>query len=251
MSTNLPSNSNSNSSNTRSTRSSSPVELAGDLRNLEKPVNWLYLCVGDLSKKMARNPTAATLFRNIKRVPCSGLGYLPAELHDPLLDDLCLDPDDDEEFDKLDGIVNETNIFKTTPHAEAAWNQQVHVPMLELAVLHQPTVGFHDVTRANITRPFLPRATTDISLSSGGKMIDYVLALKGDERIRQFVGRLAPRCFNQTLYPPLTSCPTGVFLETKAKAQLGYWLAAWFRRISAFPGSPPGLPSPFPVLLAL
>ena len=175
------------------------------------------------------------------------------------------------ELDRLKTIVSTTNAFKTTPRPEASWNAEVHEPLLNLAVQHQPGVLFENVTRANIAKPFVPQATAEIPMSLGSKMIDFAVVLGDDDRqslfggdgssdrgmngvhiidddlaqrIREFVAALDPPTFNQTTFAPLRHSPAGIFIETKAdssngwaegKAQLGFWLAAWFKRVATFP----------------
>ncbi|KAI3322308.1 hypothetical protein HD806DRAFT_501668 [Xylariaceae sp. AK1471] len=196
--------------------------------------------------------------------------------------------DDDESSSRLDSImqlvaleserrelrdiVTSSNQFIEDPHAEPAWNDAVHHPLLKLAVRHSADVAVENVTRANIARSFIPPANGYVQLPLNGKMIDYALVLRppGDSggtaaaddddddrngslcrRISRFVDQLSPRTFNQSTYSPLCLCPTGVFVETKVElkkhpegqVQLGIWLASWFLRIELFPPpSPPGQP---------
>ncbi|KAI0144426.1 hypothetical protein GGR57DRAFT_334889 [Xylariaceae sp. FL1272] len=161
----------------------------------------------------------------------------------------------ERELEQLQEIVDRTGAFKTVPRAEPTWNEQIHAPMLDLAVRDHHHVVYENVTRANIAGTFLPHASAEISLPLGTKMIDYVMAISGEEaigtglddlpqRIRTFASKLTPDIFNQTNYESLRNCPTGVFIETKVdsmsgwsegKAQLGFWLASWFKRIGMFP----------------
>ncbi|KAI1259015.1 hypothetical protein F5Y18DRAFT_411321 [Xylariaceae sp. FL1019] len=327
--TTLPPSTASNSSRTSRTRSTSPIKRASDLLKLSKPVHWIQVNMKDLSKRVAetKQPSAVLMFDKIRRIARSFKGYLPAQLQQPLEDELGLSDDDADKFatrdpllldettlarheakarrllgdtatdadllsfvlvrepleaelERLQGIVDRTGAFKTTPHAEATWNEQIHAPMLDLAVRSQPNVGYENVTRANIASPFLPKSMADISLPLGSKMIDYAMTIDTDtcgvlgaasvassqgksddlaQHIRTFTSRLTPNIFNQTQYEPLRNCPTGVFFETKVdgksgwsegKAQLGFWLASWFQRVAMFP--PPGSasdPEGQPVLL--
>ncbi|KAI0407392.1 hypothetical protein F4802DRAFT_553545 [Xylaria palmicola] len=165
---------------------------------------------------------------------------------------------------ELQDIVTSSNHFIEDPHAEPAWNDAVHHPLLKLAVRHSTTVAVENVTRANIARPFISPANSYVQLPLNGKMIDYALVLRppGDsggtaaddddrdgslcKRISRFVDQLSPRTFNQSTYSPLCLCPTGVFVETKVElkkhpegqVQLGIWLASWFLRIELFPPTP-------------
>ncbi|KAI1121445.1 hypothetical protein F5Y10DRAFT_256320 [Nemania abortiva] len=168
---------------------------------------------------------------------------------------------------ELQAIVTRSNQFQGDPHAEPAWNDAVHYPLLELAVRHSADVAVENVTRANIARPFIPPANGYVQLPLNGKMIDYTLVLRPPsnfmgtvaaddddrdddlcERISRFVDQLSPRTFNQSTYSPLSLCPAGVFVETKVEmkkypegqVQLGIWLASWFLRIEQFPPPPAG-----------
>jgi hypothetical protein len=173
--------------------------------------------------------------------------------------------------------VAKTNDFRSTPRSEAVWNEHVHGRILELAVSHEPGVGVENVTRANIARPFLPPTRQELQLDVplAAKMIDYAMVLRpargprgandndGDDDdplaayIQDMVAQLQPPTFNQSMYDPLRTAPSGVFIETKvetkwypdAQAQLGIWLATWFGRVSEF--QPPGGRSVVvPVLIA-
>jgi hypothetical protein len=164
--------------------------------------------------------------------------------------------------------VRSSNQFIEDPHAEPAWNDAVHHPLLKLAVRQSADVAVENVTRANIAKPFIPPSNGYFQLPINGKMIDYAMVLRptGDStlgdgnddnddrayqdrdgslcrRISRFVDQLSPRTFNQSTYSPLCLCPTGVFVETKVEltkhpegqVQLGIWLASWFLRLEVFP----------------
>ncbi|KAI0537854.1 hypothetical protein GGR58DRAFT_470108 [Xylaria digitata] len=187
---------------------------------------------------------------------------------------------------ELRDIVTSSNRFVEDPHAEPAWNDAVHHPLLKLAVRDSADVAVENVTRANIARPFIPPANGYVQLPLNGKMIDYALVLRPPgnsngtaaedddrdgslcRRISRFVDQLSPRTFNQSTYSPLCLCPTGIFIETKVelkkhpegRVQLGIWLASWFLRIELFSPPPPGrqqgqrvdmVPSVLPVLIVV
>ncbi|KAI0540968.1 hypothetical protein GGR58DRAFT_498587 [Xylaria digitata] len=105
--------------------------------------------------------------------------------------------------------------------AEAAWNEYVHGPMLDLVVLHTPNVAVENVTRTNIVEEFIPLFAATCDAQFNGKTIDYALVLRLEpglnERLLDFVSHLDPPSFNQTNYPPLRTWPTGIFVKTKAK----------------------------------
>ncbi|KAI1347327.1 hypothetical protein F5Y01DRAFT_318872 [Xylaria sp. FL0043] len=179
------------------------------------------------------------------------------------------------ELEALRSIVAATQDHLETPRTEASWNEKVHRPMLDLAILHIPAVGIENITRATIAKGFLPQTSVCLGpLSPDSKLIDYAMVLKPEEpvealqpgqldhdRIAKFLGQLEDQCFNQSHYGPLTAMPSGVFVETKAedrktdeaKTQLGMWLASWYGRIAQFPclsDEEDALPSPvIPVLI--
>ncbi|TGJ80086.1 hypothetical protein E0Z10_g8676 [Xylaria hypoxylon] len=174
------------------------------------------------------------------------------------------------EFTNLQSIVTKTNEFNTLSRSEAAWNEKVHGPMLDLAVLHTSNIAVENVTRANIAGRFIPSSAATYDAQFNGRMIDYALVLRPEpglnERLLDFVSHLDYPTFNQTNYPPLRTWPTGIFVETKAKEhgqciaeakiQLGIWAASWFNRVARFPEKTPSSntsskpPLPFvPILL--
>ncbi|KAI1278167.1 hypothetical protein F5Y07DRAFT_68015 [Xylaria sp. FL0933] len=189
------------------------------------------------------------------------------------------------EFLHLKSLLSELEILRSTVAAtkahlkiartEASWNEKVHHPMLNLAILHTPAVGIENVTRATIAKEFLPQTSTRLRpRSPDSKLIDYAMVLKPEEpvkplqpgqldldRVVNFLDELELQCFNQSNYDPLIDMPSGVFIETKvkgqkldeAKTQLGMWLASWYGRISQFPclsDEEDALPSPvIPVLI--
>lgn len=164
------------------------------------------------------------------------------------------------EFASIQDIVRNTKRF-AKGYSEAAWNEDIHRPMLRLATQRVPGVGIYNMTRASIARPYIPQmtartATEEAALSAGGKMIDYAMALSFEDgqfpqlhsRVIDFINDLSPKTFNNSTYPPLAASPTGVFVETKAEstrydegnAQLGLWLASWLSRITAYPSGSGG-----------
>ncbi|KAI0835669.1 hypothetical protein F5Y06DRAFT_124015 [Hypoxylon sp. FL0890] len=304
------------------TRSTSPIKRADDLRNLDKPVYWRAMSVGDLTKRISETQDngVISLLHQIKRVVVSGRGYLPQQLREDLAVELGLEEDDthqfvehvefsldqeaiergkrnlrraggfedtpkerwdsvarnmlylkalEDEMEVLKSIVGETNKFKLIPNAEPEWNQKIHGPMLKLAVRNQQgKVEYKNVTNAKVAIPFIPDTKVPTKLRYATKMIDYVLALRTQnddfgQRVKSFTATLDPAYFNQSTSDSIRFCPTGVFVETKVngsagwsegKAQLGFWLAAWFKRVSMFPkrmdSSNVKIP-PMPVILAV
>ncbi|KAI1406968.1 hypothetical protein F5Y13DRAFT_195847 [Hypoxylon sp. FL1857] len=303
------------------TRSNSPIKRADDLKQLDKPVYWKAMSVGDLTRRISetQDNDVKSLLHRIKRVVVSGREYLPQQLREDLISELGLEEDDthqfvehvkfsleqeaierkkrnirraggfekmpkekwdsvarntlylealDDEMEVLKSIVGETNTFKLIPNPEPEWNQKIHGPMLQLAIRNQhDKVEYKNVTSAKVAIPFVPDTKIPTKLRYATKMIDYVLALRAQDddfgrRVRNFTATLDPAYFNQSTSDSIRFCPTGVFVETKVngsagwsegKAQLGFWLAAWFKRVSMFPrpseSSNVRIP-PMPVILA-
>jgi hypothetical protein len=76
------------------------------------------------------------------------------------------------EFRSLQSIVDNTIKFSVRGRFEAYWNEKVHGPMLDLAVLHASNVAVENITRANIAGQFLPPIATAYEAYFKGKMID-------------------------------------------------------------------------------
>ncbi|KAF2967981.1 hypothetical protein GQX73_g5592 [Xylaria multiplex] len=153
------------------------------------------------------------------------------------------------EYSNIQSIVAKTNKFNTPSRSEAAWNENVYGPMLDLAVLHASNIAVENITRANIVEKFVPKSAATYNSEFQVKMIDYALALRPEpgfhERLLEFVSHLDHPTFNQTNYHPLRTSPAGIFIGTKArdhgqcitetKIQLGIWVASWFSRVARFP----------------
>ncbi|KAI0114071.1 hypothetical protein GGR51DRAFT_505431 [Nemania sp. FL0031] len=291
----------------RRARSKSPIIRSQDLAKLEKEVAWLTLSMSELRSKMQGHKSEALfdLIKNALDegyLPLELRGILDTELClnerqislyaerpvgpmtesqlqqtkffkdtnakiDGLLPDLFHFQSLLSELESLRTIVARTCSQKDSDRTEASWNENVHRPMLDLAVLHNPSISIENVTRANITREFLPQSASPISVTPDSKLIDYAVVLNPEveervniKRIMRFIDTLEFRGFNQSSYFPLRIMPSGIFIETKAskggssegKARLGMWLASWYHRVSVFPYSENNdvLPPPvIPILL--
>ncbi|KAI1739683.1 hypothetical protein F4680DRAFT_421182 [Xylaria scruposa] len=147
---------------------------------------------------------------------------------------------------------------------EASWNDDVHKSLLQLATQHTPSVLPINITRANIAKEFLPKASDfTSSVPTDSKIIDYAMVIRPEKdekitkkRFSNFCSRLGSQGFNQSSYCPLQNWPSGVFIETKAyqnpveaQIQLGIWLASWFNRVLKFPIPNPTPPPVLPVIL--
>ncbi|KAJ8124296.1 hypothetical protein O1611_g9345 [Lasiodiplodia mahajangana] len=167
------------------------------------------------------------------------------------------------ELKALRTIVARTRDHKKLNLAEPSWNESVHRPMLDLAVLHNPTVGIENITGASIKREFLPKPASRLSVTPDTGLISYAMVLNPQveerlefERVVNFINLLDFPGFNQSSYYPLRLMPSGVFIETKAsvhrsseaKFRLGMWLASWYNRVSEFPCSENNYILPPPVI---
>ncbi|KAI1127452.1 hypothetical protein F5Y10DRAFT_278130 [Nemania abortiva] len=170
------------------------------------------------------------------------------------------------EYTHLSLIVARTIDYSTLSRSDAAWNEKVYGPMLNLAALHAPDVAVENTTGASIDRRFIPSSVATYNGKLDGGTVDYVLALRPEsKRLQDFISNLDHPLFNQTNYPPLRIWPTGVFVKIRAMdhdqsvaeamIQLSIWVASWFNRISSFPENTPSSSSskrspPFiPILL--
>ena len=288
------------------TRSKFPAKRSLHLLTLQKPVRWSSVSPGYLRQRIASAGAAGTdLFDSIRDVANFGRGHLPLELKDILQTELVLrSPENDacfaeqkyrppadaereemcrlgldsfsqselrrlslyEELRALRRVVTSTRAFKMLPRSEAAWNEHVHGPVLDLAMKACRGVGVENVTHARIAKRFVPITRTGRGLPVAGKMIDFVLLLRPEEdyprsnpsdlrddgrelaeQLADFMSRFGIKTFNQSTYVPLRASPTGVFIETmveaehygEGQAQLGLWLASWFGRTRDFPCSTP------------
>ncbi|KAF5023709.1 hypothetical protein F66182_4230 [Fusarium sp. NRRL 66182] len=149
--------------------------------------------------------------------------------------------------------------------SEAAWNVDVHGPLLELALEPFPSLSRHVLTQARISRPFVPKmkATSHYDFTRS-KMIDWGIRLHPSPstaaHIREILLPLPENqhSVNQSTYGPVRFDPIGVSIETKtanggaedARLQLGVWVAAWHQRMRAFMRSDRGIVT-LPLILVL
>ncbi|KAH6881068.1 hypothetical protein B0T10DRAFT_494742 [Thelonectria olida] len=157
------------------------------------------------------------------------------------------------ELQTLKDIESEAHDCLYLGRAEAAWNLDVHGPLLKLALAQHHCVKKELVTTARIASPFLPPMSIRGN-SVESKMIDLVLVLGFDDETSDSDKRLAElirekvwsqpgdkQFVNQTQYPPLQFRPVAVSIETKAagsaeegRLQLGVWTTAWHQRMNDF-----------------
>ncbi len=157
------------------------------------------------------------------------------------------------EFYKIRAIVGVAREYLSLRRSEAAWNDDVHEPLLKLALSRRHgSVTYENATSARILPCFCPSFVP--SEVSEGKMVDFVLApslsSELDAAIQDRLIGIASQakspslasahlCLNQTDYTPLTRSPSAVFIGTKVagasleegRLQLGIWTAAWHKRM--------------------
>ncbi|KAK4137026.1 hypothetical protein BT67DRAFT_432735 [Trichocladium antarcticum] len=157
------------------------------------------------------------------------------------------------EFYKIRAIEGVARECLDLRRSEAAWNADVHGPLLKLALSRQHgSVICENATSARILPCFRPSLVT--GEVSEGKMVDFILAPRLSSELDSAIqNRLielsrqmkspalasAQLYLNQTDYTPLTRSPSAVSIETKVagasleegRLQLGIWTAAWYKRM--------------------
>lgn len=180
------------------------------------------------------------------------------------------------EYYKICKIKRDAGKCMALRRSEAAWNAEVHKPLLDLAMARQRVpVVCENATTAQILPSFLPGLVT--GEVAGGKLVDFVLAsdVNSDpallaairDRLLQLATQMktpalvsAHLCVNQTDYTPLLDSPVAVSIETKVGAgspeegrvQLGIWTSAWHKRMEIFrllAREPPQLLPTLPLIL--
>lgn len=170
------------------------------------------------------------------------------------------------ELDLLSDIATKAENCEIRTCAEATWNMQVHLPLLEHALSGHSTVHVEPALTAKILSAVAPGTGG----RGGGniienKMIDFCLTLwlndgnprqlgfrntAGEcERDARLMSAISSRVWaqppdmqsvNQTSYPPLQFTPIACNVETKTSSsstshashlQLSVWTAAWYQRI--------------------
>ncbi|KAG5804183.1 hypothetical protein H9Q74_011014 [Fusarium xylarioides] len=155
---------------------------------------------------------------------------------------------DMQELAALREVEKAAKACQTEESSEAAWNVDVHAPLLKLALAPFPSLTRDILTHARISKPFVPemQANSYYNLTAS-KMIDWAIRVRPSpnisEQIRKVLSGLPDdqRSINQTTYGPVRFDPIAVSIETKiaigaieeARLQLGLWVAAWHQRVSA------------------
>lgn len=267
------------SSQSRSTkRSASPVK-PGTLKELQKPVEYVE-CTNDSGAQLPA--TVRQLYRDIYDLAVEREGFIPASLKAPLSEHLPRarpryfsqdghwEPDGGKrELEALLEIRDEALLCRSTNASEAAWNSDVHSPLLKLALrpFKEPLIRRHVLTSTRINSAFVPPMKEGSFYDKvGSKMVDYGIALHPDEdsplgqAIRCALRPLpsSKQYLNQAAYDPIKYAANVVSIETKtgsggpqeARSQLGIWIASWnFRMHQLLHGRRPSSEASAPQVL--
>lgn len=152
------------------------------------------------------------------------------------------------DFALLRDIKQAAEACRAQGASEAAWNVDVHGPLLKLALAPFPSLSRDILTHARISKPFIPemKASSPYDFTRS-KMIDWGVRVRPPpatfSRIQALVDELPDNqsSVNQTIYGPVRYEPIAISIESKiaigaleeARLQLGVWVAAWHRRMSA------------------
>ncbi|KAG4268349.1 hypothetical protein FPRO04_12455 [Fusarium proliferatum] len=240
-------------------RSASPVKPF-TLKMLQKPVEYVEFA----DDVVAQLPVEIRqLYRNIKDLAVDREGFIPASLGAALQDLL---PDAKERYyaecehwdpsgamrdlTTLLEIKKDAQMCRSSNASEAAWNSDVHSPLLKLALkpFEKPQLRRHVMTSARINTIFIPQMKEGSYYDvTGSKMVDYAVALHPEENdpldlaIHHVLQHspMPTHYFNHVAYDPVRFAPIAVSIETKtgtnglqeARLQLGIWIASWSFRL--------------------
>ena len=141
------------------------------------------------------------------------------------------------ELETIEKIADISEEFRSPPHAaEPEWNEDVHKPILNLALEGFSDIKAFNVTRTTIDKEFIPPRANSKDRPLSSRMIDYVIAITGQEKaVANFcLNKMGTDCFNNTQRGRVQYAPMGILVETKvgaqleddAMAQLGLWAAS-------------------------
>jgi len=165
------------------------------------------------------------------------------------------------ELNVLGKVLNKSRRCVQNRFAEPSWNENVHFPILELAlesfagVEYRNVYGRHAVssylvqrlmltsTTACVVPRLVPRHINGDILAS--KIVDYTINLEPSDEMEDMILRMLKnqphdlRTINQTMCSYVRYLPIAVSIETKmqdgseqeAKVQLVMWAAAQFNRL--------------------
>jgi hypothetical protein len=163
------------------------------------------------------------------------------------------------ELEELDEIRDASRMCALHFFAEAAWNEEVHCPVLRLALKSYGSVVYRNVyghrmlylvqrlilssTTARVLPSLVPRHGSGDILQS--KIVDYTINLQPDDEMKHLIAGLlrsqpyALQTINQTMQGPVRYLPIAISIETNtpgeseedAMIQLAMWAAAHFNRL--------------------
>ncbi|KAJ2891596.1 hypothetical protein MKZ38_000187 [Zalerion maritima] len=271
-------------SSSKQRRSVSPAKRTQSLQALDKPVHYVAL---EDNATQQLPVDAQSLYNRIYDItvehdsflPCKARTQICSAIGRQLRDSWFRDKEGDQaraqaDLHSLREIETAARECLRLGRSEAAWNLEVHGPLLKLALAQHRRACRELVTTARIAVPCVPSTS---GRGGGGyvesKMVDFalVLALENDLGLDEDDERLASliqnavwsqpadmQFINQTQYPPLQFRPVAISIETKAaglaedgRVQLGVWTAAWHRRISSWSLSDKATIITLPLLLVV
>ncbi|KLU90453.1 hypothetical protein MAPG_10307 [Magnaporthiopsis poae ATCC 64411] len=272
-----------------------------DMQTLAKPVQTTSLSVA----KANLPPDLSALLDPIEQVMIDSVGFVLAEAREGISQHLqaiggrmfpdsffataVVEPEGtrsaEEDLQELLEIQAQALEASVSKASEAAWNLDVHGPMLKLAT-RGSGVRRLLVTTATVSPEWLPlmrgveaAAPQSVSFSAGSvsgpcyggegdvtvagaRMVDFALVLQVastplEAPIYQAVYRTGygVQPINHSAYTPLLNRPIGVSIETKntgrnletAQVRLSLWAVAWLRRMEAL-GNGARVPLAMPVI---
>ncbi|KAM6514438.1 hypothetical protein FALCPG4_015575 [Fusarium falciforme] len=252
---NTPSLSSASSTRSSNARSTSPVKRS-TLQLLKKPVHYVSIA-DDPTTQLSENilPTYDRIIDISNHE-----NFLPRAVEEELrtthrgvrerwfFDDDDLSSNHVHDFAVLREIKQAAEACWAQGASEAAWNVDVHGPLLKLALAPFPSLSRDILTHARISKLFVPemKASSHYDFTRS-KMIDWGIRVRPPpstfSRIQALVDELPDNqsSVNQTVYGPVRYEPIAISIESKiaigaleeARLQLGVWVAAWHRRMSA------------------
>lgn len=157
-------------------------------------------------------------------------------------------------------IWREANICEVNSHSEAAWNSEVHSPLLKAAlrycVVNQSgdtrlvKIAHTNITTAQITKSYSPYLLG----TKHEKRVDFCFYLRAKSRPTEDALSSAAQTsassqcsINHTDYIALLNCPISLSIETKRTGedwkagleQMSVWLAAHWKRLNELVASDP------------
>lgn len=250
----------------RKTRARSPVKSPLDLRFAVKPLR--YEAALPTASPASLSDVDKALIRDLKKIS-SGQGTIPPPMQKKIqdaageLDEIALWMLADDasvhrdatllhrEFEDIKELLAHSVDCDEMEMSEAAWNTNVHMPLLRLALQGFPALKASNITSARPCRELLPKNLTGDETEA--KLVDLSINLLADsepdveERIRALVAAepaIQLRTINQSLYKPLCLRPSALCIETKgasggtdgleARSQILQWTSAWLTRMRRF-----------------